>query len=187
MKPDCQDFIEKNFHKGPDGEPRVQHIFATLDEHIAGSGFCRISGEDVTLPDHVRPDILCCSPECPPFSAQRQTNGSTKKTSSAKLHPLFDCTMDLTLQLLKARKPRCAMIEQVTGWHHKPKLGEPSPMEMFICALRTEMPGYGVEVVELDQKPWLEGARPRHLHDFFKCERAVYVSATFSFASCVNL
>ena len=71
-----------------------------------------------------------------------------------------------TLQLLKARKPRCAMIEQVTGWHFKPNKGGPSCMEMFIRAVRTEMPGYGVEVVELDQKPWLEGARPRHLHKF---------------------
>ena len=165
MKPDCQDLIEQNHHKCPDGEIRVQHVFATLDEHIAGQGFCRISREDVTLPD-VRPDILCCSPECPPFSSQRQKNGTTKKTSDAKSHPLFDCTMDLTLQLLKARKPRCAMIEQVTGWHFKPNKGGPSCMEMFIRAVRTEMPGYGVEVVELDQKPWLEGARPRHLHKF---------------------
>ena len=165
QKPDCQYFIEKNFHKDPDGEVRVQRIFASLDEHIAGCGVDCISGEEVTLPD-VRPDILCCSPECPPFSSQRQKNGATQKTSSAESHPLYDCTMDLTLQLLVARKPRCAMIEQVTGWHHKPKGGGPSNMEKFIAAVRKVLLGYGIEVVELDQKPWLEGARPRNLHMF---------------------
>ena len=58
------------------------------------------------------------------------------------------------------------MIEQVTGWHHKPKDGGLSNMEKFISAARRVLLGYGIEVVELDQKPWLEGARPRHLHIF---------------------
>ena len=160
QKPDCQYFIHKNFHKDQDGEVRVQRIFASLDEHIAGNGVDCISGQWVMLPD-VRPDILCCS-----LSKQRQKNGDTKKTSNAESHPDFDYTIKKTLQLLVTRKPRCAMIESVTGWHHKPKDGGPSNMEKFISAARRVLLGYGIEVVELDQKPWLEGARPRHVHIF---------------------
>jgi len=139
---------------------RVEHFIGTTKEVLNGRGYCHTCKHthDIKLAGC---DVRIFSPPCPPFSALRNSSGSTPSTGPCTEHPDFSTTFDDVVEMTELDPPLVTFVEQVANFNkHNSKLGQ-SPCQMMVKLLE-KIYGHGhVEVVQLNSSLWIEGSRPR--------------------------
>ena len=158
----CHRLVTANHVDGMN-DTDVQHCYYTLEDICSGEDiFCSLCNKSHAI-DETPPDVLCISPSCQPFTAMRRRDKSKgKEVLESEAHPEYDVSMDWALQVIKLRKAKIMLIEEVKAWMFE-RNGKPSPLSEFIKELHRMFPGCGIAVQNMCQGPFMEGSRPRQL------------------------
>jgi Holliday junction resolvasome RuvABC endonuclease subunit len=103
-------------------------------------------------------DIMFAGPPCQPFTTRRQKTGSSARSGQANVHPDLEVTMQALPELLKTRRPKIAVIEQVLGFGTALPDGT-IPLHTLLAPLKEFYPA--VRVVEMSASLWSEVPRDR--------------------------
>lgn len=146
-------FVMSNF-------PKVSHFFTSLADQISASGECKVHSGMCELSDEdmASSDILIGGFPCQPFTHLRQRNGSTPKTGAVSGHPDANIALEEIPALLRKRKPKVAIFEQVKAF------GENSNgvvwMDEFVENILSQHFA-AVRVIMLNLSDWVTATRER--------------------------
>ena len=105
-------------------------------------------------------DILVGGPPCQPFTDMRVTSGpaNSKQAPTPEGHPDYQVTFGKVEDIVKARRPRAAMIEQVWPFTTKRRVEDGATfIEAFVAMLKRYFGG--VRAVRAEAEIWLEDVR----------------------------
>ena len=155
-KDSCIAFIVQNYQQ------HVSHLFRTVEEHVAGKGYCFMCKKFHEIGSKIA-HMLICSPSCQPFSELRWTEGGTVGTSSSVKHPLYGVSMSLVSDCHRARGTPYWLLEEVDTFRKPPKGKTQSPAAELTEQLQEEGENKlaAVDIVQLNGGTWIEGSRIR--------------------------
>lgn len=136
----------------------ITHFFTSMSSAMELEGQCAVH-KRICRPDLQQIDILVAGTPCQPFSGRRFKRGASASTGVATDHPLWKTTFSELPALLEARRPLCALFEQVTGFAEEDRLTGESPLTQFTELI---LPYFAsIRVVELNAATWADISRPR--------------------------
>ena len=153
-KPVAQKWLKTHWSK------QLGHLYD--DNHALcqdAGGYCHKHKRCCSCPEPP-PDIGASGSPCPPFSAQRQKNGVTNKTSDPTDHPAYSEAMTNFGLWIGQRRPHSWFLEEVGGFDRRLKsLGDRSPLQVFCKDAQTL--GYAVAVFKINHLLFVKVSRPR--------------------------
>ena len=158
-----------------DNCPDLRHIFGSLADQAAATSeptYCHRHGILCSsCPSTERDDLFVCGPPCQPYSQQRADHSTKGCSSHRDVDISMDCQDDTVMQVVKERRPRAVLLENVLGFTRPDPVTNQVPVMAFLKMLEQvrrednpDEPYYeAVHIFELCPRIWANLSRPRTL------------------------
>lgn len=137
----------------------VGHLYASVEEHIAGSGRCLVHRDRCTSRAAV--DIVVAGLPCQPFTSAREQNdqATSRRKRPAPDHPDFETTFTLFIEFLRLHKPGAFLVENVMAFTKRDASAGDTYHERFMRLCAAE--GYSCSCMKASASEWLDWPRDR--------------------------